>query len=103
MKGNHCDCSLCKSALKGRSYILYQEAAEFLTVHLNTVRNYILEGKFRAVSLGSGNKDRRIIYTSFHEFICGLESQEVIETVSSLQPQSLQRIPIRRRVLSSGL
>ena len=98
-----CNCSLCRSALHGRNYILYQEAADFLTVHLNTVRNYILEGKFRAVSLGAGHKDRRIIYTSFHDYICGLEAQEAIETAPSLQPQPVQqRVPIRRRVLSSG-
>ena len=106
MRGNHCECSLCKSALYGRNYILYQEAALFLTVHINTVRNYIADGKFRAVTLHNGSKDRRIIYASFHDYIRSIEADGVIEEPAAdpaPQPcQPVTRSVTRRRVLSNG-
>jgi hypothetical protein len=78
-----------------------------MTVHINTVRNYIADGKFRAVALHNGGKDRRIIYASFHDYIRSIETEGVIEapvTDSAPQPcQPVSRPATRRRVLSDGL
>ena len=96
-----CNCNLCTGKYKNRHFLLYQEAAEYLVCHVNTIRNYIADGKFKSVSLNGGHRDMRIIFSSFHSFV-----QDREQAIREKEPIAASPSPHHhkgRRIISRGI